>query len=128
MYKDFDNWNLDKKNINCRDYNKLYKKRDVWWCNLGVNIGYEQDGTGSNYDRPVLILKDFNDKVCLVLPLTTSNKNNMYYIDIGHINGEKSKAIISQIRLIDTKRLVNKIGVVDKYHFNKIRKAVRNLI
>ena len=26
--------------------NKFYKPKEVWWCNLGINVGFEQDGSG----------------------------------------------------------------------------------
>ncbi|MDE2116942.1 MAG: type II toxin-antitoxin system PemK/MazF family toxin [Patescibacteria group bacterium] len=74
MNKDFDQWNMKKKRIHELGASMLYHARDVWWCNLGANIGFEQDGTGAGYARPVLILKGFNAFVCLVIPLTTSRK------------------------------------------------------
>ncbi|MBI5005410.1 MAG: type II toxin-antitoxin system PemK/MazF family toxin, partial [Candidatus Lloydbacteria bacterium] len=37
-------------------------------------------------------------------------------------------AIISQIRLVDTKRLINKIGFIDKDLFDKIRKTVKDML
>ena len=37
---------------------------------MGVNIGFEQDGTGSNFDRPVLILKGFNKESFFGVALT----------------------------------------------------------
>lgn len=64
----------------------------------------------------------------MVVPLTTSKKNNKYYIKIGKVDDKEASAIISQIRLVDTKRLVNKVGVLDKKIFEEIRKAIRNLI
>jgi mRNA-degrading endonuclease toxin of MazEF toxin-antitoxin module len=42
---------------------------------------------------------------------------------IGH-----AAAIVSQIRLIDTLRLINKVGTLDRATFNPIRKAVRKLL
>jgi mRNA interferase MazF len=128
MYKkDFDKWNDLKKFINI-EKRRSYKEREVWWCRLGVNVGYEQDGTGDFYDRPVLVLKRFNKTVCLVVPLTTSRKINYYLVSIGKINGREAKGIISQIRLVDSCRLVNRISVIELKYFNKIRKAIRDLI
>jgi len=49
-------------------------------------------------------------------------------LDVGTVDGKEAKAILSQIRVIDTKRLVNKAGVLNKKMFDEIRKAVRNLI
>ena len=126
--KDFDGWNIQKKKIHSFGRNKLYHARDIWWCDLGVNIGFEQDGTGEKNGRPVLIIRGFSKEVCLIIPLTTSQKNNRYYLKIGKVDNKKASAIISQIRLLDTKRLVNKIGVLNKERFEEIKKAVKNLI
>lgn len=126
--KDFDRWNSFKKNIEKAGESKFYHPRDIWWCSLGVNIGFEQDGTGSTFERPVLILKGFNKNVCLAIPLTTSKKKNKYLVPIGVVDDKEAQAIISQIRLIDTKRLVNKISVLDKATFETIKKTVKDLI
>lgn len=128
MQKDFDLWNVRKKDIDEHNLRRLYHKREVWWCSLGVNVGFEQDGAGATKERPVLILKGFSKEVCLVLPLTTSKKKNPYHVSLGGVGGRESFAIISQLRLIDTKRLINKIGVVEKKLFEEIRKVVKDLL
>ena len=125
MSKPFREWTENKIVINDLGTTKLYHTRDVWWCSLGVNIGFEQDGTGQEFQRPVLIVKGFSKQVCLVVPLTTSQKVNPYHIRIGDVDGKGASAIISQVRLIDTKRLINKIGVVDKTTFEQIKKAIK---
>jgi mRNA-degrading endonuclease toxin of MazEF toxin-antitoxin module len=61
------------------------------------------------------------------MPLTTSLKKNPYHISLGIVDDKKAFAITSQIRLIDTKRLINKIGFVDEKLFNQIRKAAKDL-
>ena len=95
MKKDFDNWNIRKKETNSdNDYLPLYHSRQIRWCRLGVNVGYEQDGTGKDFSRPVLILKGFSRHVCLVVPLTTSVKKNKYHVFIGTIDGRMANAII----------------------------------
>ena len=128
MDKDFDRWNKNKKQIHLTHENKLYHAREVWWSSLGTNIGFEQDGTGEDGERPVLILKGFSKQVCLVVPLTTSKKKNPYNLFLGKIGDKEASAIISQIRLIDTKRLINKIGFIDQEIFDRTRKAVKDLI
>jgi len=127
MSKDFDNWNKRKKELNEEKPN-FYYEREIRWCSLGVNIGFEQDGTSETYRRPVLIIKGFSRHVCLVLPLTTSTKKNPYHISIGTIEGREAFVITSQIRLIDTKRLHDRLGVLEKNIFEKIKKTVRGLI
>lgn len=127
MEKDFDEWNKRKISIN-RNKPNFYHERDIRWCSLGINIGFEQDGTSSNYRRPVLIVKGFSRHVCLIAPLTTSKKKNPYHFSIGLIEDREASIILSQIRLIDTKRLHDRLTVLDSYKFEEIRKAIRNII
>lgn len=108
MQKDFDSWNEHKKRVSRDEGAKLYHAREIWWATLGLNVGYEQDGTGKEFQRPVLVLKGFSKFVCLVVPLTTSQKKNRYHMSVGPVDGKDASAIISQVRLIDTRRLVNK--------------------
>ena len=56
MKKDFDKWNERKKALNDRE-RILFNPREIWWCSFGVNIGSEQDGSGDNFERPVIIIK-----------------------------------------------------------------------
>ena len=125
--KDFDSWNLKKKNIHNMSENKLYHTRELWWSSLGVNIGAEQDGSGENYDRPVLILKGISGQTCVVLPITSSLEKHKMRIPIGKVQGKNASVIISQIRVIDTKRLIYKIGFLDKDIFIKITKTIKDL-
>jgi len=127
MKKDFDKWNKRKKELNNEQPN-FYRERDIRWCSLGINIGFEQDGKNETYRRPVLIIKGFSLNVCLIVPLTTSTKSNSYHINIGIINDKENFVITSQIRLIDTKRLHDRIEILDENKFDEIRKAIRNLI
>ena len=127
MAKDFVMWNQQKKRMNSVSGNRLYNEREVWWCSLGINIGFEQDGTGNNAERPILILKGISRETCFALPLTTSSKKNRYRISLGDIGGRNASAICSQLKVIDTRRFINKICRVDEDIFLKIRKAVRSM-
>ena len=128
MQKDFDGWNAQKKTIHVSGQNKLYHERQLWWCSLGANVGFEQDGTGLEYQRPVLILKGMSRETCYVIQLTTSPRQHRYRIPIGIVEGKSAVALISQMRLIDTKRLVNKIGFLDPKIFTLIRKAAKDIL
>jgi mRNA interferase MazF len=127
MKKDFDGWNKIKKKTDTGKPH-LYTVREIWWCRFGVNVGTEQDGKGEWYVRPCIILRGFGPDACLVVPLTTSPHNHVLRISVGKIEGEEAKANISQIRVIDTKRLEEKIGFLEKDLFVKLRKAVKDLL
>src|ERR1700738_4995872 len=127
MEKDFDAWNEEKKKTNANEeYLPLYYEREIRWCRLGVNVGFEQDGTGKGFSRPVLVFKGFSRRVCLAIPLTTSVKRGKYHIPVGEVGGRKAAVIISQLRLIDTRRLDQHIVTLDKEAFERIRKAVKD--
>ena len=126
MEKDFDNWNYKKKETHENGENKFYHPRDIWWCRLGLNIGYEQDGKEEDYERPVLVLKSFGKNICLIVPLTTSLHKHIYRIPIGLVEDKNATVILSQIKVIDTKRFIEKIGVLNKEKFMEIQKHIRD--
>lgn len=126
--KNFDSWNKLKKDLHERAGNKFYHPRDIWWCSLGVNVGYEQDGKDKDFQRPVLILAGLSKETCVVLPITTSKHVHKFRINIGMCTGKDSSVILSQIKVIDTKRLVNKIAVLDETMFELIRKSTKELL
>ena len=128
MKKDFDGWNEQKKKTHERADAPFCHKRELWWCALGMNIGSEQDGSGNEYRRPVLILKSLSKQTFLSIPLTTATKDHPLRPTIGLVEGKEARALLSQMRVIDTKRLVRKIGYLEKGVFDRIRKTVKDLL
>lgn len=124
--KDFDKWNLKKKSTELEE-KRLYTTREIWWCRLGLNIGFEQDGSGEEFLRPCVIVQGFGPRVCIVIPLTTSLSKHPLRMPIGKVDTKLASALLSQIRSIDTRRLVEKIGFLDKEIFEELRKNARNL-
>ena len=121
--KDFPGWSPYKLNIENRNIRPKFFEKEIWWCNLGVNIGFEQDGKGIEYLRPVLVYKKHNSVVLTAIPLSTKIKeNNPFYMKFSFHQKEQS-AIISQIRTIDSKRLVNKMGEISAKQFQIIKTA-----
>ncbi len=53
MQKEFDTWNIHKKEIEENIPTYFVNKREIWWCSLGVNVGGEQDGVGEFFERPM---------------------------------------------------------------------------
>lgn len=128
MGKDFNRWNIEKQIVHNKGGEVFYSEREIWWCILGVNIGFEQDGSEVEHRRPVLILKGLSRRTCLVIPLTTSVRVNKFRISIGPVAEREASALLSQMRVIDTKRLVRKIGTLGRDIFDEVRKNVRALL
>ena len=124
--KDFDRWNKVKKETH-EESARLYTVREIWWCRLGVNVGTEQDGSGRLFLRPIVIVRSFGPHTCVVIPLTTSPQEHPLRISIGFVKEKKASAILSQMRVVDTRRLIEKIGFLDKRIFAELKKAVRKL-
>mgnify|MGYP003394849995 CR=1 FL=1 len=94
---------------------------------IGVNIGFEQDGTGEDFQRPVVVITKFNLEACLVVPLSTTKKKGRYYFSVGDVDGRNATAVLSQLRFIDRKRLANKVGLLDEGIFKPLSEAVIKL-
>ena len=128
MKKDFWKWHEKKEKLHDAASAPFYHEREIWWCALGMNIGSEQDGSGDEYRRPVLILKGLSVKTCLVVPLTTSSKKHLLRPRVGVVEEKEAYALLSQLRVIDTKRLIRKVGYLEKGAFEIIRKAVKDML
>ncbi len=124
--KNFDVWNIKKKLVHL-EQSRLYTVREVWWCRLGINIGSEQDGNGNEFLRPVVIVRGFGADVCMVIPLTTSTHRHSLRVPVGDIQWKSASALLSQVRVVDTRRLVEKIGFLEQEIFQHLRKSARNL-
>lgn len=125
MFKNFYGWHRKKKEIDNKKSGLYFHEREIWFCSLGVNIGFEQNGKGEEYLRPVLIIKKFNKNSCITLPLSKTKKSGFYYYKFKYKNNEVSTAILSQIKLIDSKRLKYLSGHMKKKDFNNIKKKLR---
>ncbi len=127
MEKEFDKWNSLKKKIEDKDKIVFYKEREICFVNLGKNIGFEQNGGGFEFERPVLILKKFNNRIFVCIPLTSKVNKDKYHFEFVFLN-KKSFAILSQIRLIDSKRIDRKIGYISKDDFALLKERLRELM
>ncbi len=121
MNKDFDLWNKEKKIIeNVAPDTLIFHEREIWWCSMGVNLGDEQDGKNELFERPILVLKKFNKKVCWILPMSTKQKDGIYYHTLEH-DGKIFSVILSQLRLISVKRFRRFIRKISPHQFELIQ-------
>ncbi len=127
MIKQFIDWIITKIIIDKKQRLLQIKEGEVHWCSLGENIGDEENGKGEIFRRPVLVFKKFNNNIFWGIPMSTKNKDNKYYVKVKLKNTEQS-AMLSQLRVLDTKRLDQYIGYISKIDFIKIQIQIINII
>jgi len=124
---EFDQWNQLKKELNQLNRPIYFKQREIWWASLGKNLGHEQDGKNTLFERLVLIIRKFNLRIFLAVPLTSSIKKNDYYQPYI-LQKKHFSAILSQVRLLDSKCLQRKIATLDRHQFDLILNKIIYLI
>jgi len=105
---------------------------DIFLADLNPVVGTEQAGV-----RPVLVIQiDKANNVSshtIIIPFTTKIRAEILpshtKISKG-IGGLKEDSVLlcEQIRVIDKKRLLKKLGNLDKYHMNIIMKSLRVIL
>lgn len=126
--KDYSTWHLEKTDVQSNKVRPFFHEREVWFCTMGANIGFEQDGRGEKFLRPVVIIKKFNNEVLWAVPLTTKGKMGKYYFTFNLDAVTISTAILSQLRLVDSKRLQYKIGNIAESDFKELKTKLRQLL
>lgn len=127
MQKDFDRWNEKKKITNADDTRKLCHDREIWWAAFGVNIGREQDGRGDNFERPIVVYSVLSSDTFLAVPLSTKKRMDKFQSLIVH-EAVSGYALLDQIKVLDKKRLLRKIGMVKQEEFDILRKKLKDLL
>lgn len=126
MQNDFDKWNIKKKELSELD-RVYFHKGEIWFASIGKNVGDEEDGKRDTFERPILIVRKFNNNIFLGVPLT-SNKDKVgkYYHTLVSFSG--SVVILSQVRLFDAKRLLRLMGKIENEELNEIKKKIGDIV
>lgn len=127
MKKDFYRWYLKKSRIHDKGGRPEFNVREIWYCHLGANIGFEQDGHGRDFLRPVVVLKKFNPAIFWSVPLTRTIKNGSFYY-VFSLNSVPNAAILSQLKLVDSKRLSHKIGLLSELDYLRLKEKLKALL
>ncbi len=89
----------------------LVGRGDVWWVDLDPAFGTEIDKT-----RPALVVSpdDMNEKLprVIVAPLTSKGQALGCRPELV-FQGKSARILLDQIRCVDKRRLVGKIGSID---------------
>ena len=108
------------------------KQFEIWLANPDPRFGTEAGKT-----RPVLVVQtDLLNKVhpsTLVCPLTTNVKAESQILRVNLTKGvasvkEDCAIMIDQLRAIDNKRLINKIGEVPRDISDKVKENLKTIL
>ena len=109
-----------KSNLCGKESKVIFKQGDIWWASLGMNLGEEMFGKGEKFRRPVLVFRKFTGNSFLGLPITKQEKRGSWYVEIT-IHKERRWVMLNQARILDKKRLTNRIGELDDTDFHKVK-------
>ena len=105
----------------------MMKKGEIWLVEIPSTNGHEQAGK-----RPAIVLADTEANIVIIIPLSSnlqalrfphtleikpSSKNGLQLVSV---------ALVFQIRAIDKKRLVSKIGEID--NLSKLDSIMQKLL
>ena len=127
LIKNFTNWFNLKPKLNNNDHQPPFvEEGHFWWCYCGDNIGTEINGKGQELARPYVIYKKLSRYTFLAIPCSTQLKTGSWFVRFVH-GGNEQIAVLSQIKVIDYRRLKNKIGLIDEQDFENICTAFDEL-
>ena len=127
--KDFQRWHKKKSHIDSLPKRPFFHVREIWFCYVGANVGVEQNGNEEEFLWPVIILKKFNNESFWAIPFTKARKHDpKYYFPFSFLKGIVSTANLSQLRLVDARRLSRKIGEISREDFEELTKRLRALL
>jgi len=126
----FDEWKSTKKKSHYKENNVGFKEREIFWARIGQNIGAEEYGKGNEFQRPVLIIRKLTSHIFIGIPLTSTIKDNDYFHSFEYDTKRgkfSSTAMILQLKTFDKKRLMTRIGMLNKVDFEKVVEKTKNL-
>src|SRR5680860_1545617 len=86
IQKCFDKWNIQKKIVDLISNKKTFHEREIWFIKIGENVGFEQNGKGEEFLRPVIVYKKFSASVFLgihCLLYTSDAADDLRCVDLG---------------------------------------------
>jgi mRNA interferase MazF len=103
------------------------KQFDIWLADLNPSVGTEPDKK-----RPVVIVQtDLLNEVhlsTLICPITTNVKEEIAILRVHLKRGQLEKLsdiLIDQVRAIDNKRLIKKLGKLNKEQIQNLKANLR---
>ena len=101
------------------------KRFQVFLVNLDPALGHEIQKT-----RPCLVISpnEMNEHIStlIVAPMTTKGRDYPTRVNCS-FQGKKGQVVLDQIRTIDKKRLVNKLGTIDNSSQDRVLKILHEM-
>jgi len=120
----FDKWNSLKQDISKKRQIMGFNQGDILFVSIGQNVGFESYGKGKEFLRPVIVIKKFGKDSFYGVPLSTNNKRGYFYYNFSYKEGIISTALLSQIRLFDSKRVKYRSGHIRKKDFEQLTERI----
>lgn len=103
------------------------RTREVWMTAFGKNIGFEENGSGTKFSRPVLIIKKFNNHMFWVIPLSRKQKPFDFYYNFTDPASEKVSLMLAHVKLLSIKRFTRKMYTLDRNIFDDASEKLKTL-
>lgn len=105
------------------------KRGEIWLVSLDPTIGHEIKKT-----RPSLIIQNDNGNknspLTIIAPITSQNLDRVYPIEVLLSRGvsgieKDSKVLLDQIRTVDKRRLIKRVGRVNEDLIAQVNQALK---
>ena len=124
----FMDWSSRKVQIHFASHREvLFHESEIWWANLGENVGSETNGKNFRFEKPVIILKKYSHNLLFTIPCTSRLKEGSWFFAF-RIEGRPRRALIAQGRSISSKRLIRRMCRLEEKIFIDIQNAFLRLI
>ncbi len=104
----------------------MVKQFEIYWVNLDPTKGSEINKT-----RPaVIITPDASNKALntvIVAPLTSTIRNFLMGLNIS-LEGNDGQIALDQLRCVDKKRLLNKVGILNTKESNRLQQLIKEYL
>lgn len=104
-------------------------KGEIWLVDIPESGGHEQQGA-----RPVVLISELEANIAMIIPCTSNMKAlrfpHVLELEPNKKNGLSSfsVALIFQLRAIDKKRLIKKIGTIDSDQLITVDETIKSML
>jgi len=124
----YDNWNNIKKDISQKTKDINFNQKEIFMSYVGENIGFEQNGKGIDFMRPLLVFRKYSNNLFLGIPLSTTLRDGSFFFNFKFLEDKESCALLVQTKTFDAKRLDRKIGTINQNELQLLELKIKELM